>query len=97
MTQQYIVGELSVFLARTQSVATNPAALDAAVQLRHTAETVPVTALASVVVRALELLDGLCWESLERGDSTAFADQAALGAELRQFGACTDLLPEDWR
>lgn len=95
MTQQYIAGELSVLLARTQAVATDPAALDAAIGLRHAAETVPVSALTFVVVRALGLLDGLCWESLERGDSIAFVHQAALGAELQQFGTCAGLLPED--
>jgi hypothetical protein len=43
-------------------------------------------------VRALELIDGLCWESLHRGDIAAFDHQAALGAELHEFGVCASLL-----
>ncbi len=52
----------------------------------------PVAALTFVVVRALELIDGLCWESLHRGDIAAFDHQAALGAELHEFGVRASLL-----
>jgi len=92
MTQQYLAGELSLLLAQLPPVATNDVALEAAVHLRHAAETVPVAALTLVVVRALELIDGLCWESLHRGDIAAFDHQAALGAELHEFGVCASLL-----
>ena len=94
MTQQYLAGELSLLLARLPTVAPNRASLEVGVHLRHVAETVPVAALPFVVVRALELIDGLCWESLLRGDISAFDHQAALGAELHEFGVCASLLAE---
>jgi hypothetical protein len=92
MTQQYLAGELSLLLAQLPPVVTNHASLEAAVHLRHTAETVPIAELTCVIVRALELIDGLCWESLHRGDIAAFDHQAALGAELHEFGVCASLL-----
>jgi hypothetical protein len=63
MTQQYLAGELSVLLARLQAVATNQVAVGDVAQLRREVETGPVTALPSLVVRALALTDGLCWDS----------------------------------
>jgi len=92
MTQQYLAGELSLLLAQLPPVATNGASIEAAAHLRHAAETVPVAALAFVVEGALDLIDGLCWESLHRGDIAAFDHQAALGAELHEFGVCASLL-----
>jgi hypothetical protein len=94
MTQQYLAGELSLILAQLGVVATSPASRSAAAQLRELAETTPVAALSAVVVRALELIDSLCWESLQRGDASAFARQSALGAELRDFGVCASLIAE---
>jgi hypothetical protein len=94
MTQQYLAGELSVLLARLQTVAINQAPVRDIAQLRREAETGPVTALPSVVVRALALTDRLCWDSLEQGDTAAFTCQAAICAELRDFGICARLLEE---
>jgi hypothetical protein len=94
MTQQYIAGELSVLLARLQAAATTQAAIRDVAQLRREAETGPVTRLPSLVVRALELTDRLCWDSLERGDPAAFTRQGAICAELRDFGVCARLLQE---
>jgi hypothetical protein len=34
----------------------------------------------------------MCWDSLSRGDTTAFARQALIGAQLREFGVCAGLL-----
>jgi hypothetical protein len=45
-------------------------------------------------VRALELVDRLCQDSLGRGDAVAFACQSAIGAELHDFGVCAGLLEE---
>jgi hypothetical protein len=92
MTRQYLVGELSLLLARVSEVAMDPASVEAAVRLRRLAETVPIADLGGVVVRALALTNSLCWESLERGDVVAFADQADMGAELHDFGVCSRLL-----
>ncbi len=94
MTQQYLAGELSVLLSNVEAVTTTKAARCAAWSLRHAAETEPIQALRSVTVDALALADGLCWESLTRGDAVAFTRQAAVCAELHQFGVCAGLLKE---
>jgi hypothetical protein len=94
MTQQYLAGELSMLLARLQAQAPNQTAVRDVAQLRREAETKPVTALPSLVVRTLALTDRLCWDSLERGDPAAFTCQAAICAELRDFGICARLLDE---
>ena len=94
MTQHYLAGELSVLLAQLQAADTHQAAVRDVAQLRREAETGPVTTLPSVVVRSLALTDRLCWDSLERGDPAAFTCQAAICAELRDFGICARFLDE---
>jgi hypothetical protein len=94
MTQQYLAGELSVLLAQLQAVATSQVAVRDVTRLRREAENGPVTALPSVVVRALALTDWLCWDSLQQGDTAAFSCQAAICAELRDFGICARFLEE---
>jgi hypothetical protein len=94
MTRQYLAGELSVLLGHVQAVTTTEAAGHEAWSLRHAAETEPVQALRSVTVDALALAEGLCWDSLTRGDTVAFTRQAAVCAELHQFGVCADLLKD---
>jgi len=96
MTRQYLVGELSLILGALQAVATNEAAVRAAARLRREAETTPPAALAPVVVRAVELTDRVCWDALARGETGAFIREAAIGAELWEFGVCAGLLEEDW-
>jgi hypothetical protein len=96
MTQQYIAGELSLLLARLQAVASDQTSARGVARLRREAETWPLAALTSVVVRALELADGLCWHSLKQGDTAVFSRQAAICAELRQFGVCANLLEEGY-
>jgi hypothetical protein len=41
--------------------------------------------LALAIARAITLADGLCWDSLSRGYTASFADQAKISAELRQL------------
>ncbi len=94
MTRQYLAGELSVLLAHVQAVTTTEAAGREAWSLRHAAETEPVRALRSVTVDALALAEGLCWDSLTRGDTAAFTRQAAVCAELHEFGVCAGLFKE---
>ncbi len=94
MTQQYLAGELSVLLGRVQAVTTTEAAGRDAWSLRQAAETGPIGALGWVTVRALALTERLCWESLNQGDTAAFARLAAAGAELREFGVCAGLLKD---
>jgi hypothetical protein len=95
MTQQYIAGELSLLLGELQAATTHEASVVEVVYLRQRAETGPRSALASVAVRALEVADWECWDSLTRGDAAAFMRQATVCAELWEFGVCAGLL-EDW-
>lgn len=95
MTQQYLAGELSVLLGQVQAVDRNQPSADGLARLRYEAETCPIGALASVAVRALWLIDDLCWEALASGDAVAFGREAAISAELRDFGVCAGLLDED--
>jgi hypothetical protein len=92
MTQQYIAGELSVLLARLQCIADEGAAVEVGC-LRREAETQPLWTLPRLEMRALELADGLCWASLARGDPATFDQVATVGAQLRDFGVCSGLLP----
>ena len=91
MTQEYLSGELSVRLEQLQAATARGAAGDVA-RLQHQVETGTLTGLASAAVRALALADDLCWQSLSRGDTVAFARQAEVSADLRQFGVCSRLL-----
>jgi hypothetical protein len=92
MTRQYQAGELSVLLGHLQAVATTEVSGRDAWALRRAAESEPVTVLDLVTVRALALAERLCWESLSRGDIAAFNRQAAVGAELHDFGVCAGWL-----
>ncbi|MFI5615695.1 hypothetical protein [Amycolatopsis sp. NPDC051903] len=94
MTQQYLAGELSVLLAEMQATVSDPAAACAAARLRGEVETRPVAALAAVALRALDLIDAACWESVARGDTAAFDRQAVVAGELYDFGVCAGLLAE---
>lgn len=91
MTQEYLIGELSVRLEQLQAATACGAAPDVA-SLRNQVETGSLAGLASAALRALALADVLCWESLSRGDTAAFARQARASAELRQFSVCARLL-----
>ncbi len=93
MTQQYLIGELSVRLEQLQAAAANGAARDVA-RLRHQVEAGAMTGLAPAAEQALALADGLCWESLSRGDIAAFTRQARLSGDLRLFGVCARLLAD---
>lgn len=92
MTQQYLAGELSVLLSHLQAVTTTEAAGRDASSLRHAAETEPVQRLCWVTVRAMALAERLCWDSLSHGDAAAFTRQAAVCAELRDFGVFASML-----
>jgi hypothetical protein len=94
MTQQYRLGELSLILGELQAAATNEAAARDVTRLRRAAETGPLAGLPALAADALELTDGWCWDSLTRGDSAAFARQAAIGGELWEFAVCARLLED---
>jgi hypothetical protein len=95
MTQQYLAGELSVILGEVQAAATTEVCARRARDLRLEVESAPVAVLPSAAARALALINGLCWESLVMGDTAAFARQAAICAELHEFGVCAHLLNEE--
>jgi hypothetical protein len=93
MTQEYLIGEVSVRLERLQECA-GPGATRTLARLRQRVETEPLTLLAGKVPYALALADAACWTSLLAGDTAAFTRQAKLSAELREFGVCAHLLPD---
>jgi hypothetical protein len=94
MTRQYQAGELSILLGHLQAAATTEASRRDAWSLRQAAETEPVAVLGSVTVHALALTERLCWDSLNRGDVAAFSRQAAVCAELHDFGIFAGLLKD---
>jgi hypothetical protein len=91
MTQQYLIGELSVRLEQLQAVTASDAAEDVAC-LRREIEAGPMAGLAAAAAGAIALADRLCWQSLACGDISAFARQAKVSADLRLFGVCARLL-----
>jgi hypothetical protein len=94
MTQQYLVGELSLILGELQAAATHAAAVREVVRLRQEAETTPPAALGPVMARAMKLGCRVCWDALTRGESAAFIRDTAIYAELWEFGVCAGLLEE---
>ncbi|SRR6266567_469288 len=95
MTQQYLIGELSVRLEQLQAAASRAAARRVAC-LRREVESRPLDGLPSAAARALALAVDMCWDSVSQGDIPAFARQAEISAELRQFSVCARLLDEDY-
>ena len=93
MTQQYLVGQLSVLLERLQGAATEAASGEVEA-LRHQVETRPVPGLSATMTSALALADRMCWDSLSCGDIIAFARQADISEDLRLFGVCARLLDD---
>jgi hypothetical protein len=94
MTQQYLVGELSLILGELKAVATSEAAALDIARLRREAERTSPAALAPVVARALELANRACSEALTRGEAAALVRELEICAELRQFGDCAGLLDD---
>jgi hypothetical protein len=84
MTQHHLAGELSLRLAQ----------LEAFAPVRREAETTPLSELPRVLAHALALGDRLCWDSLARGDIEAFSAQAALCADLYDFGRFAGLMDD---
>lgn len=95
MIQDYLVGELSMHLEELQQATPRRAATRDVTRLRHQVECGPLSGLATAAMRAVAMADGLCWDSLEHGDTAAFARQARVCAELRQFGVCAHLLADN--
>lgn len=99
MTQDYLIGELSVRLEQLQATTRHAAGeverlRGEVARLRGEVESGPPSRLTAAMVHAIMLADHLCWDSLTRGDGAAFARQAEISAELRQFGICARLLSD---
>jgi len=94
VTQDYLIGEVSVCLQRLEAAAGHEAIGDV-VRLRREVEAGPLAGLAAAVARALAVADGLCWASLARRDTEAFTGQAQAAAELRQFAVCARLIADN--
>ena len=94
MIQDYLVGEMSLCLQQLEAATAGREAVADVVRLRHQVETSPPSRLGVAAARALAVADGLCWDSLTRGDTAAFARQAQVSAELRQFGICARLIAD---
>jgi hypothetical protein len=95
MTQHYVAGELSLRLGELQAIVTDQECTREIACLRHEVERVPRAALGPVAIRALRLADRLCWDSLACGDALAFSRQAAICADLWEFGICARLFEEN--
>ncbi|MFI5143829.1 MAG: hypothetical protein ACHQHM_07370 [Thermoanaerobaculales bacterium] len=95
MTEQYIIGELSLWLAQLQATAPDEASATGFARLRMETEAAPLDALPGMALRALRLVRGLCRDSLARGDLRALTSQATMAAELREFAVAARLLVED--
>jgi hypothetical protein len=94
VTQDYLVGEMSICLQRLEAATAERDAAADVVRLRRQVETSPPSSLAAEAARALAVADGLCWDSLARGDTAAFARQARASADLREFGICARLIAD---
>ncbi len=97
MTQQYLVGELSLLLGELQVEVCQREFSQKVAGLRRTLERSPVARLSEMAWQALELADDVCWDSLERADASALISQAATCAKLREFAVCAALIDEDER
>ena len=92
MTQQYILGELSILIAGLCQER-SPWLAVAMDDLQFRVECAPLWALPALVSEAMELADAACWTSLEGGDVDAFIWEATEAEHLRDFAACAGLLP----
>ena len=91
VTQQYLIGELSLLLSDVAVVAGTDADIEDARRLRRWAETSAPEDLTPVVAAALCLTDVLCVTSLSRGDTAAFTAQVDVSRRLYEFGVCSGL------
>jgi hypothetical protein len=89
-----LTGELSLRVAELEAVAGKQTCARGVADLRREAETGPLTGLASVAMRALELSDRMSWDSLTRGDAPEFGREAPIFAELWDFAVCAGLLED---
>jgi hypothetical protein len=93
MTQQYVIGQLSVLLADLEEAASQwqPAVRD----LRREVELSPLASLPSLAEEAMRLSDVICWDALERGDVSRFCGGVRSAYALGEFVDCARLSRRD--
>lgn len=94
VTEQYIIGELSVLLVGLEAVAPDEESACEFARLRVETETAAFERLPKMALEALRLIRGLCRDSLARGDLRALTSQATMAAELREFAVSARLLAD---
>jgi hypothetical protein len=94
MTQQYLVGELSLMLGELEESVPDEAVSRAIADLRRTAEATRPTLLAPVLGCALVLANRVCARDFVTGAYTAFLRDLSICAELRAWGVCAGFLRE---
>jgi hypothetical protein len=94
MTQQYIIGELTLRLMQLQASAPSDESAGEFERLRLQTETASFEALPYLTMHALDLVRNLCRDSLARGDLRALTSQATMAADLREFAISASLLSD---
>ena len=94
MTQQYIIGELTLRLMQLQASAPTCESASEFERLRLQTETASFEALPYMAMHALDLVRSLCRDSLVRGDLRALTYQASMAADLREFAVSASLLAD---
>lgn len=94
MTQQYIIGELTIRLMQLQASAPSTESAGEFARLRLQTEAASFESLPSMAMHALELVRSLCRDSLARGDLKSLTNQATMAADLREFAVSASLLSE---
>ena len=94
VTEQYIIGELSVLLVQLEVVAPDEESACEFARLRGETERAPFETLPNIALEALRLIRGLCRDSLARGDLRTLTSQATMAAELREFAVSARLLAD---
>jgi hypothetical protein len=84
VTQQYLIGQLSVLLEELQPPLGERLA-GAVRDLRREVERCPLWMLPELADEALDLSDLICWDALERGDSNSFGRYARAAVSLEEF------------
>jgi hypothetical protein len=83
VTQQYIVGQFSVWLGDVQP--SSGEWLAAVRELRSEVESCPLSMLPRLAQAAIDLTDLMCWSALEEGDLDSFRGCARSAAALGEF------------
>jgi hypothetical protein len=89
MTQQYVVGQLSVLLGDLERSASQwqPAVRN----LRREVESSPLGGLPRLAEEAIGLSDTICWAALEHGDVSRFRGCVNSACALGEFIDCAGL------